>query len=113
MTRKDAQRIDALGYSRDEYLVRAKDGFCELKNVNGFCYFYDPETKHCRIYEHRPDGCRYYPIVYHAKKSKCITDMDCPSRETVSREEIRKVCHRVKKLIATLQREVAFGEGPC
>lgn len=113
LTRKDAERIDALGYDRSEYLVRADDGFCELRNVNGFCYFYDPESKLCRIYENRPEGCRYYPIVYHARKRKCMTDPDCPSRETVSREEIRKICHKVRGLIDTLQREASYGEKPC
>jgi Fe-S-cluster containining protein len=113
LTREDAERIDALGYRREDYLVRAEDGFCELRNVDGFCFFYDSRTKLCRIYEHRPEGCRYYPIIYHARKRKCMTDGDCPSRETVSREEIRKVCHRVRKLIETLQREAAFHEGPC
>ncbi|TFF83963.1 YkgJ family cysteine cluster protein [Candidatus Thorarchaeota archaeon] len=113
LTREDVKRIDALGYQREEYLVRAEDGFCELKNVNGFCYFYDPVSRLCRIYENRPEGCRYYPIVYHARKRKCVTDDDCPSRETVSREEIRKVCHKLRRLIKTLQREATHGESPC
>lgn len=113
LTREDAERIDALGFSRSDYLVRAEDGFCELRNVDGFCYFYDTKTKLCKIYEHRPEGCRYYPVVYHARKKKCITDGDCPSRDTVSRDEIRKVCHKVRKLIERLQQEAATSEGPC
>jgi Fe-S-cluster containining protein len=88
-------------------------GFCELKNVDGHCYFYDPESKVCKIYEHRPEGCRYYPIIYHTTKRKCLVDKDCPSRETMTREEVRKVCHKVRRLVETLRREAAHNESPC
>lgn len=113
LTREDAERIEALGYDRDVFLVKVKDGFCELKNVDGFCYFYDIESKKCRIYEHRPEGCKYYPIIYDSRRKKCIIDRDCPSGETETREEVRKVCHKVRKLVETLIQEAAHGESPC
>ncbi|MFW9808275.1 MAG: YkgJ family cysteine cluster protein [Candidatus Thorarchaeota archaeon] len=113
LTREDAERIEELGYDRNEFLVRVMAGFCELKNIEGVCYFYDTETKECRIYEHRPEGCRYYPIIYDARRKKCIIDRDCPSGETVTREEVRKVCHKVRKLVDTLRQEAAHGESPC
>ena len=113
LTKEDVKRISKIGYKPKKYLVKSDDGFCELKNVDGHCFFYDPETKLCKIYEHRPEGCRYYPIVYHYGKKKCVTDGDCPSRETVERDEIRKVCHRVRNLVRTLREEAAYGESPC
>ena len=113
LTREDAERIEGLGYDRTDFLVRVMAGFCELKNVDGFCFFYDKETKECRIYENRPEGCRYYPIIYDARRKKCIIDRDCPSGETVTREEVRKVCHKVRKLVDTLRQEAAHGESPC
>ena len=113
LTREDADRIEALGYDRKDFLVRGMAGFCELKNIDGHCYFYNPETKECKIYESRPEGCRYYPIIYHSVKRKCLVDKDCPSGETVSREEIRKICHKVRKLVETLRREAAHNESPC
>ncbi|MHA1772288.1 MAG: YkgJ family cysteine cluster protein [Candidatus Thorarchaeota archaeon] len=113
LTRKDAERIDALGYSRKEYMVKTQDGFCELRNIDGHCYFYDPTTKLCKIYDARPEGCRYYPVVYHVRKRKCIVDQDCPSRETMSRDEVRKICNKVRRLVETLIREAKFGERPC
>ncbi|MCK5150571.1 MAG: YkgJ family cysteine cluster protein, partial [Candidatus Thorarchaeota archaeon] len=79
LTKREAVRIDALGYDRDAYLVKTEDGFCELRNIDGHCYFYNPESKECKIYENRPDGCRFYPIVYDVKKRKCVVDKDCPS----------------------------------
>jgi len=93
--------------------IRVMAGFCELKNVDGHCYFYNLDTKECTIYENRPEGCRYYPIIYHSLKRKCLVDSDCPSAETMSREEIRKICHKVRKLVETLRREASHNESPC
>ncbi|MHA2424775.1 MAG: YkgJ family cysteine cluster protein [Candidatus Thorarchaeota archaeon] len=113
LTKQDATRIDAIGYDRREYLVKTEDGFCELRNVDGHCFFYDSESKLCKIYENRPDGCRYYPIVYDVKKKKCVVDKDCPSRETMSRNEIRKSCHKVRNLVERLIQEAKHNDGPC
>ena len=113
LTKEDVKRINQLGYKGKEYLVKTDDGFCELRNVDGHCFFYDRDTKLCKVYEHRPEGCRHYPIVYHYQKKKCVTDGDCPSRMTVERAEIRKVCHKVRKLVTTLVEEAAHGESPC
>jgi Fe-S-cluster containining protein len=113
LTREDAERIDTLGHSRKDYLIRASDGFCQLRNVEGHCYFYDPQSKMCEIYESRPEGCRFYPIIYHAGKRKCVVDKDCPSGETLARQEIRKVCHRVRTLVEKLRMEALQGESPC
>ena len=113
VTRKDAERISALGYKRKDFLRRTGDGFCELKNIEGYCFFYDRESKLCKIYDNRPDGCRFYPIVYDMRKRKCVVDKDCPSRETVTRQEIRKVCHKVRRLVEQLIQEANHGESPC
>ena len=113
LTQEDAERIDALGYARDDYMIQAGFGFCQLKNIGGHCYFYDTKTKECRIYENRPDGCRYYPIIYHYDKRKCNVDKDCPSHATVTRDDIRKVCHKVRRLVEQLRSEASHDESPC
>ena len=113
LTKREAVRIDALGYDRDAYLVKTEDGFCELRNIDGHCYFYNPESKECKIYENRPDGCRFYPIVYDVKKRKCVVDKDCPSRDTMSRDEVRKACHKVRDLVERLIQEAKHNDGPC
>ena len=113
VTKEDAERIDRQGYKREDYLVRKEDGFCELKNVEGHCFFYDIDTRMCKVYDDRPEGCRYYPVIYDVKKRKCIVDKDCPSRETMTRNEVRKVCHRVRRLVETLVREAKYHDGPC
>jgi Fe-S-cluster containining protein len=113
LTREDVKRISDLGHSSSDYLVKTSDGFCQLRNVDGNCYFYDAENGICTIYDARPDGCRFYPIIYDMKKRKCVADVDCPSRVTVSRQEIRKVTHRVKALVMKLREEAKHNERPC
>ncbi|MHA1481041.1 MAG: hypothetical protein ACTSQZ_06430, partial [Candidatus Thorarchaeota archaeon] len=70
-------------------------------------------SKLCKIYEDRPDGCRFYPIGYDMRKRKCVVDKDCPSLETVTRQEIRKICHKVRRLVEQLVQEASHGERPC
>lgn len=113
LTREDVRRISALGHVKEDYLERTSDGFCQLRNVNGNCYFYDVENGLCTIYNARPEGCRFYPIIYNMRKRKCAVDADCPSGVTVSRQEIRKVCHRVKALVIKLREETKHSERPC
>ncbi len=113
LTEADAKRLDELGYRRDEYLIHAEDGFCQLKNVDGHCVFYDVESRLCKVYEARPEGCRYYPIVYDVRKRRCTVDRECPSSITITRDDIKRVCHRVKRLVERLMREATLNEGPC
>jgi Fe-S-cluster containining protein len=113
LTREDAERISALGYPKDDFLVRVKKGFCELKNVDGYCFFYDSDRMTCKIYDARPEGCQWYPVIYDAKKRKCVVDDECPAAATVTRDRIRKVNHKVRTLVETLVQEAAHRESPC
>jgi len=105
LTESDMDRIDAAGHARDEYVVRTKDSFCQIRNLDGHCYFYDSEKKICGIYDLRPDGCRFYPIIYDIRRHKCVVDKDCPSRKTVTSEEINRLCSDVRRLVEGLMAE--------
>jgi Fe-S-cluster containining protein len=105
LTESDMERIDSLGRARNEYVVRTKDGFCQLRNLDAYCCFYDSENKKCEIYEQRPEGCRFYPIIYDVRRHKCVVDTDCPSRGTVTKEEINRACAGVRKLVERLMAE--------
>ncbi len=113
LTKKDVERIERRGYERKQFIVKSEDGFCELRNIEGHCFFYNPTSKSCMIYAERPEGCRYYPIVYDVRKRKCTVDKDCPSRDTMTRSETRKVCHKVRHLVETLIQEAKYNDGPC
>lgn len=66
-------------YYRDiEFTKKTKEGNFQLKNMNGHCVFFDAVLKVCKIYEIRPQGCRFYPMIYEINNEKCIIDKDCP-----------------------------------
>lgn len=46
-------------------------GFMKYQYKEGVCPQYDKQTKKCRIYAERPEGCRAYPFwLYEKKHSK-------------------------------------------
>lgn len=105
LTQEDIKRIEGLGYSRGDFIVDAEDGFSELRNLDGLCFFYDSVKRKCRIYKHRPEGCQYYPVVYDVRKKKCVVDRDCPSWETMDEATIERICPKVKSLVEKLVKE--------
>ncbi len=54
------------------------DGVWRLRNVDGHCVFYDPDSKRCRIYESRPIGCRLYPPLNYDDEEGAVVDKACP-----------------------------------
>jgi len=65
----------------DDFTFKNEDGYWQLKNVNKHCYFFDEKTKLCSIYKFRPEGCRYYPLIYLTDLKMCSLDTDCPRRD--------------------------------
>jgi Fe-S-cluster containining protein len=97
LLKKDVERIKALDFDYD-YFVIAKDGWLQLKNNNGKCVFNN--GRRCIIYEHRPEGCRLYPIIFD-EDEKCATlDEDCHHRDElkVSKDDILKLTSLIRKL---------------
>lgn len=84
--KEDILRIIKLGYEISSFAYF--DGkFWRLKNVDNACYFLDRTTKLCKIYENRPVGCKFYPIVFDPQYGFKV-DKLCPSRHTVHVDEI-------------------------
>jgi Fe-S-cluster containining protein len=95
----DVECIERIGYNKQEFLRYDKQGYIRLKNRNGFCVFYDVERCRCRIYKHRPLGCRVYPVIYSEQEGIIVDDL-CPMKSTVSKIELKR---KGKKLMALLQ----------
>lgn len=96
LTKEDIARIEALGYSKRDFAVR--DGkIIRLRNVNGKCFFLDSHNR-CRIYEHRPEGCRLYPAVFDGED--VIADSVCPRRNEVriSERAIRRLLELIEEI---------------
>jgi len=100
----DVKRLEEAGYRREEFTVAGKDGITQLRNIGGWCYFYNYAEKRCRAYEIRPIGCYLYPVVYSADEGVVI-DEPCPMGETVSEHELRMKRRILIKLLKTMENE--------
>ena len=96
----DVERLERVGFSRQKFVRYDRHGFVRLKNCRGFCLFYDVEKCRCKIYEHRPFGCRIYPVIYSEQEGIVVDDL-CPMKNTVSKIELER---KGKKVIELLQR---------
>ncbi|WP_371801980.1 YkgJ family cysteine cluster protein [Candidatus Lokiarchaeum ossiferum] len=79
---KDINRIEESNktkHTKDDF-CSFENGYYILKNVNNSCIFYDLKLKQCQIYSVRPEGCRFYPMIYNIDQEKCELDSDCPYR---------------------------------
>ena len=87
LSKEDIERLERLGFSREDFTVTGGDGLIRLRNVGEWCYFYDPEEKKCQVYEYRPLGCLIYPVIY-SNYEGVIADELCPMRHTISKREL-------------------------
>ncbi len=74
LSEKDITRISKLGFKIDEFLEE-QDGFMVLRNIDSKCFFL--KNGLCIIYENRPEGCRYYPLIYDLEKDEFVIDNLC------------------------------------
>lgn len=86
---------------KEDFVFKNKNGFYQLKNRNGYCVFLNPTSNLCKIYKIRPQGCRFYPLIYDFYKRKCILDKDCPRTDLFyqNKEEKELICKRLMKFV--------------
>ncbi|MHA1485598.1 MAG: YkgJ family cysteine cluster protein [Promethearchaeota archaeon] len=91
------------------FVRKSKEGFNQLKNVKGYCVFFDSATKLCTIYDVRPQGCRYYPLIYDSDKNQCIFDEECPKPKLLypDKEIALKTCEEIKNF---LENQILFAK---
>jgi len=82
-----------------------QDGYLHLKNKGKFCVFLNSTTRRCSIYENRPIGCRFYPIIYDPYLKKCVVDKDCSNKHNIPSDLIKKKCPELEKFIKKLEKE--------
>ncbi len=98
----DIESIRALGYDLDDFAVF--DGeMWRLKNVDGHCVFFDPNTTSCRIYEHRPIGCRIYPLQLDLEQDRVVVDEMCPMAHTIPSSELERLERYVRLFLLCAQ----------
>lgn len=89
------------------FVRKTEEGFNQLKNVKGYCVFFDRAAKMCTIYDVRPQGCRFYPLIYDSDKKLCVLDHECPRPKLFypNKKYHVKTC---KKIVRFLEKQVLF-----
>ncbi|MGC8835941.1 MAG: YkgJ family cysteine cluster protein [Infirmifilum sp.] len=108
LTDQDVKQIEKLGYSRKYFTVW--DGkFLRLRNEGGSCVFYDKSTGKCIIYQHRPSGCKLYPLIFDENKGLHL-DPECPLVEDFANrtEDLREAVKLMEKVLRDLEKEYKY-----
>jgi hypothetical protein len=100
----DVERLERAGYNRQTFARYDEHGFVRLKNRQGFCVFYDLEKWRCQVYEHRPVGCRIYPVIY-SEQEGIVPDDLCPRQATVSKKELQRKSRDLMDLLRRIDNE--------
>ncbi|MHA1310076.1 MAG: YkgJ family cysteine cluster protein [Candidatus Helarchaeota archaeon] len=105
ITNAEINKLESLGYVKDEFIV-VEDGYQKLRNINGYCYFFNRNKNICKIYEFRPLGCKFYPIILNIN-NECEIDRDCSCYKDNNEIEIPKeICNMLKKYVNILDEEI-------
>jgi hypothetical protein len=98
LSRDDISRLKGLGYDVGVFTVMG-GGAMRLSNVDDRCFFLGEAG--CTVYEDRPTGCRFYPLVLDG--GRVIVDPDCTHGEmfTVGPGD----ASRLKSFLRLLRRE--------
>jgi Fe-S-cluster containining protein len=106
LSNADVERLEAIGYEKAKFLRYDHQGFAKLQNHKGYCVFYDVIQCRCTVYQHRPQGCRIYPVVYSDDEGVTVDDL-CPEKDTVTEAELQTKGREVVQLLKKIVREAA------
>ncbi len=86
---------------KNDFVFKNRDGFFQLKNNEDHCIFLDSLSKECKIYEYRPQGCRFYPLIYNFQENNCIYDNDCPRPHLFYQDEteLKETCEDLSRFL--------------
>ncbi|QOJ79426.1 YkgJ family cysteine cluster protein [Infirmifilum lucidum] len=103
LTAGDIERLERLGFSREAF-VELRGRLPRLRNVNGYCVFYDRRTGRCTVYNYRPSGCRVYPLVFDEERGVAF-DPECPlvGEFASRREDIKRALGELKRVLKELE----------
>ncbi len=102
LSEEDISRIEMLGYKIEEFLEE-KDGFMALQNTDNHCIFL--KNKMCSIYENRPQGCRFYPLIYDFNTEDIVIDNLCEHHDVFDLEIYRPLFDSVQVFVYNLMGE--------
>ena len=102
LCKADIARLERRGYRKDDFSRPWPDGIPRLRNVGGYCFFYDHDRKRCKEYASRPLGCRIYPVNLTVDGEIVVAEL-CPEADTLTPEEIESKGRRLLQLIETMR----------
>jgi len=103
LSNDDIRRLEGAGYQRNQFSVLDNHAI-RLMNVDGWCVFYSPAERNCRVYKNRPLGCRLYPVVYSDDEGVMVDEL-CPMGHSVSKREFRTKGSVLRKLLRKIDEE--------
>jgi hypothetical protein len=104
LSKKDIKRLEKIGFNQNIFVIFDKHGYAQLRNSEGYCFFYDRLNHQCSVYVDRPAGCRVYPVILDDKKG-IILDNICESRKTITHSEKSLKGNRVIRLLEIIDSE--------
>ena len=104
LSKKDIKRLEKIGFSKNLFVVFDKHGYAQLRNREGYCFFYDRLNHQCSVYVDRPAGCRVYPVILDEDKG-IILDNICDSRKSITQFEKNLKGKRVIRLLEIIDSE--------
>jgi Fe-S-cluster containining protein len=104
LSKADIKLLESAGQNREKFLWFVKQGYVQLLNCRGHCVFYHPQKQRCRVYRHRPLGCRIYPVIYNEKEGVVVDDL-CPRAFTVSDTERKSKAQGLRRLLKRIDAE--------
>ena len=104
LSKRDIKRLEKRGFNQREFARFDRQGYVQLKNLDGYCVFYDRNNQICSVYADRPSGCRVYPVILDEEKG-IVLDTICESRGSISQEEKRLKGRRVRRLLKVVDYE--------
>jgi len=104
LSKRDIKRLEKTGFGLNLFVVLDKHGYAQLRNREGYCFFYDRLNHQCSVYVQRPSGCRVYPVILDEDKG-IILDGICESRKSITQSEKNLKGKRVIRLLEIIDSE--------
>ncbi len=104
LSKKDIKRLEKIGFSEKQFVIFDKYGYAQLRNREGYCFFYDRLNHKCSVYNDRPAGCRVYPVILD-EDIGIILDNICESRKSITQSEKNLNGKRVIRLLEIIDSE--------
>jgi len=100
----DIARLKELGYKVNEFVVQ-RGGERRLRNREGKCFFLT--DKGCKVYDDRPTGCRFYPLVFD-EEGEPLVDPECAlsAQFEVDPDEAAQLITFIRKLKREKKRKI-------